>query len=406
MLTDGPGGSTNYQAGLDAINTSWTDQGVDSSASNNVIFLSDGVQTSGDTFTDEATALSDNFGANISAVGVGVNAMLTGGLNEMDNTGGSIGSQDGAVQVTDASQLADVINSPPPIVDVDSVTVNVTYDDPDNPGETLTYTETIPVGDSRLTETPSGYVLNDTVFTFSPAPPPGSTATIEIVTTFNDGSDTISSGEVQIPSYICFARGTLIETPNGPVSIENLAEGDLVLTRDNGPQPIRWMGSIRLKGGMLLDKQRPICIQAHALAPNTPSQELFVSPQHRILVRSRIALKMFGTNEVLVAAKQLCLLDGIDVAHDVQEVEYFHMLFDQHEVITSNGAETESLYTGPEALKSVGKAAQEEIFALFPKLRERDYAPVAVRPLAPGRMGRKLAARHRQNNKRLITSHY
>ncbi|MDO5620623.1 MAG: Hint domain-containing protein [Paracoccus sp. (in: a-proteobacteria)] len=204
--------------------------------------------------------------------------------------------------------------------------------------------------------------------------------------------------------FPCFARGTLIETDRGAVAIEDLAEGDLVQTRDNGMQPIRWIGSRHLPeiALNLNEKLRPIRIKAGALGAGLPATDLLVSPQHRILVRSRIAQRMFGTDEVLIAAKQLCQIEGIDIATDLAEVEYFHMLFDRHEVVTSNGAETESLFTGPEALKAVGPAAREEIFAIFPELKDRDYTPVPARLLPSGRMGRKLAVRHAQNGKPLV----
>lgn len=202
----------------------------------------------------------------------------------------------------------------------------------------------------------------------------------------------------------CFTRGTLIETERGPIAIEDLASGDLVLTRDHGPRPIRWIGSTVVTAAALArnPKLRPIRIHAGALGAGTPASDLVVSPQHRILVRSKVAQRMFGTDEILVAAKQLLLLDGIDIAHDLESVEYFHILFDRHEVVISNGAETESLYTGPEAMKGIGKAAHEEIFALFPELKARDYAPVPARLLASGRMGRRLASRHGQNGKPLV----
>ncbi len=111
---------------------------------------------------------------------------------------------------------------------------------------------------------------------------------------------------------------------------------------------------------------------------------------------------MFGTNEVLVAAKQLCQIDGIDIADDVEEVTYIHFLFDQHEIVSANGAETESLCPGGQSLKSVGKAAVEEIYTLFPELRKLDNKPMAARELASGRLGRKLAERHIRNRKDLI----
>ena len=202
----------------------------------------------------------------------------------------------------------------------------------------------------------------------------------------------------------CFARGTRIETPRGAVAVEDLRPGDLVLTRDRGAQPLRWVGSSRVDGGTLAStpRLRPIRIRAGALGQHAPAQDLLVSPQHRILVRSKIAQRMFGAAEVLVAAKQLVLLDGIDVAEDLAEIEYFHLLFDRHEVVISNGAETESLYTGPQALRSVGPAARQEILDLFPQLLDEAFVVEAARPLSSGRMGRKLAMRQAQQGRALL----
>ena len=217
--------------------------------------------------------------------------------------------------------------------------------------------------------------------------------------TFTYGGITYRNIDFIVAAPYCFAAGTMIETDRGAVAVEALAEGDLVVTRDNGLQPIRWIGSRSLSARELAgnEKLRPIRIRAGALGHGVPAADLLVSPQHRVLVRSKIAQKMFGTDEVLVAAKQLCQIDGIDVAHDLAAVVYYHLLFDRHEVVISNGAETESLFTGPEALRSIGPAALAEILTLFPELADRDYRPAAARTLASGRLGRKLAVRHGQN---------
>ncbi|KGJ17297.1 hemolysin [Paracoccus sanguinis] len=200
----------------------------------------------------------------------------------------------------------------------------------------------------------------------------------------------------------CFSAATLIETARGPVAAGDLAVGDMVRTRDAGLQPIRWIGRRALDTAALerAPHLRPIRIRAGALGEGCPAADLVVSPQHRILVRSRIAQRMFGTDEVLVAAKQLCQLDGIDVAQDLSEVVYIHFLFDDHQIVFSNGAETESLLVGPEALKSVGIAARAEILALFPELA--DHAAVPARTVTSGRMARKLAVRHLQNQRPLV----
>ncbi|AGT10178.1 Hint domain-containing protein [Paracoccus aminophilus] len=201
---------------------------------------------------------------------------------------------------------------------------------------------------------------------------------------------------------ICFARGTLLECAEGLIAVEALAVGDLVRTRDHGLRPIRWIGHRQIGAQELarLPNLMPIRIRAGALAAGVPSADLTVSPQHRILVRSAIAQRMFGVDEVLVAAKQLLALDGIELA-EVTEVEYFHLLFEDHEILFSNGAETESLFTGEEALKSVGIAAQHEIFTLFPELRHRDAAALA-RPVVSGKKARQMAERHQRNHRPLL----
>lgn len=219
--------------------------------------------------------------------------------------------------------------------------------------------------------------------------------------------DADGTGSIIVDDFLpCFVSGTLIETAEGCRPVEELRTGDMVLTKDHGLMPIRWVGSRKLTKGdlVLLPHLRPIRILAGALGHGKPERDLLVSPQHRILVHSKIAINMFAASEVLVAAKQLLLLDGIDYADDMAEVEYFHFIFDGHEIVMSNGAETESLYTGPQALKSMNASALREILNLFPELahQDPDSPPPAARRLLSGREGRKLAHRHAQKHRQLL----
>ncbi len=203
----------------------------------------------------------------------------------------------------------------------------------------------------------------------------------------------------ELPIVPCFAAGTMIRTAEGERPVEGIAVGDLVWTRDNGLQPVRWAGRRTLRP-VELDAQpnlRPIRIKAGALGAGQPARDLVVSPQHRVLVRSSIAVRMFGASEVLVAAKQLLSLPGIEIDAEARDVTYLHLMFDHHEVLVSNGAETESLYPGPMALAALGEAAAAEIHALFPELRDENAAFPPARTLVPGRLARKLADRHGKN---------
>jgi len=205
-------------------------------------------------------------------------------------------------------------------------------------------------------------------------------------------------------SAVCFCDGTLIETDRGPRAIESLQPGDKVLTRDNGFQPLRWIGQRRLGAADLAaaPNLRPVRIKAGALGPGCPATDLAVSPQHRLLVRSRIARRMFGADEVLVAARHLCGLPGIAEIETATEVCYLHMLFDRHEIVQANGAPAESLHTGPMALRSLSPQARHEIFALFPELRGGTCPRQPARPLIEGRRGRQMAQRHLRNAAALV----
>lgn len=99
----------------------------------------------------------------------------------------------------------------------------------------------------------------------------------------------------------------MIETSSGLTAVEALAKGHVVRTLDQGFQLLRWIGSRKLTIDQLEKNPalRPIRITAGTPGPKTPSEDLVISPQHRVLVRSKIAQRMFGTAEVLVAAKQL-----------------------------------------------------------------------------------------------------
>ena len=109
-------------------------------------------------------------------------------------------------------------------------------------------------------------------------------------------------------------------------------------------------------------------------------RDLMVSPQHRMLSRGYRAQLLFGESEVLVPAKSL--VDEFQVTIDYcGMVTYVHMLFDRHEMVIANGAESESFYPGDEGVSSLNEPARAELFRIFPELRSNrgTYGPM-IRP--------------------------
>lgn len=204
-------------------------------------------------------------------------------------------------------------------------------------------------------------------------------------------------------TVVCFTEGTDILCKDGLKHVEDLAIGDHVWTVDGGFQPIRWIGSRSLSKYELAANPNlyPIRIRAGALGKNCPETDICVSPQHRILVSSKIAQRMFDQDEVLVSAKHLLPLDGVEVVEDIVDVKYFHFMFDDHQVVWADGAYAESFYSGAQGLKSLTEEARKEVLEIFPELENDTHEVVAARTIIKGRQALQMAKRHQANQKAL-----
>lgn len=201
----------------------------------------------------------------------------------------------------------------------------------------------------------------------------------------------------QFTGAVCFTKGTQINTIKGKVNIEDIRIGDMVWTLDNGYQAVRWIAATTLSARDLHEREtlRPIRIQAGALAANEPEVDLIVSPQHRIYLRSGLFKDLCDATEVLVPAKDLVGQKGVRRMTDETPVTYFHLMFDDHEIVMANGCLTESFFTGPEALRSIPNATRSELFDLFPELMTLHHLPQKpARPFIKGKRARTVIARH------------
>jgi len=171
-------------------------------------------------------------------------------------------------------------------------------------------------------------------------------------------------------NVICFAKGTLLRTPDGLRAVEDLAEGDRVETRDSGAQPVQWIGHRRISGARLhaLPELRPIRVRTGALGFERPSPDLIVSPHHRILVRGEMAAALFSTSEVLVAAADMVNDRSITLEHQTREVVYYHVMLPAHHLVWANGVACESFHPAHTSLESIPDDQRHTLFAAAPDL--------------------------------------
>jgi hypothetical protein len=182
---------------------------------------------------------------------------------------------------------------------------------------------------------------------------------------------------------ICFTPGTMIQTENGPLPIEQIGEGCKLQTKDNGCQEVLWTGKRRITGARLyvMPDLAPIRLQRGALGADVPDPGLLVSPDHRVMVKGAAARSLFATDEVLVAARDLVNDHSIIVDRSVREVVYHHMLLPGHEIVFANGVENESFHPASAGLETLGDDDRSRLLAQVPELA-RDvnaYGPYARR---------------------------
>jgi hypothetical protein len=146
-------------------------------------------------------------------------------------------------------------------------------------------------------------------------------------------SDSGGGTEIFLSAVACFCRGTLILTDQGEAAVEDLAIGDRVVTLSGEAKPVRWIGRRAYDGRFIAGKRDvlPIRVIAGALADGVPARDLWLSPEHSLYV-----------DGVLVQAKHLVNGATIIQADDVEQVEYFHIELESHDILFANGAPAET----------------------------------------------------------------
>ena len=145
----------------------------------------------------------------------------------------------------------------------------------------------------------------------------------------------------------CFLRGTKILTSDGERNIEDLAVGDLLPTMFGGLRPVQWIGRYPYKKSdpskPWAESVLPVRIARSALGPNVPNDDLYVTALHSVLI-----------DGVLVPAEKL--INGATITRyepEGDEMEFFHIKLESHDVIYAEGAPAETLSERSGFLRSI-----------------------------------------------------
>jgi autotransporter passenger strand-loop-strand repeat protein len=193
------------------------------------------------------------------------------------------------------------------------------------------------------------------------------TGTVDPLTQIQVSSDTLLT--MTVPP--CFAAGTRIATPEGERRVEELRQGDLVLTASGQQRSILWLGHRRVDCRRY-PKPRdvwPVQVRAGAFGERKPCRDLWLSPDHAVFVVG-----------VLIPVRYL--INGRTIAQEERDaVSYWHVELARHDVILANGLPCESyLDTGNRCAFADGGAAVQ----MHPDFALRIWDAEACAPLVRG----------------------
>ena len=136
---------------------------------------------------------------------------------------------------------------------------------------------------------------------------------------------------------VCYLRGTNIRTKKTGRRVEDLQIGDLVLTLSGESKPIKWIGRQRFEknaGSPWPKSLLPVRVSRFALDEHTPHRDLYVSPNHALLLDGVLIPAMYLVNGTSIVQA---------MPEGVEEIDYFHIELETHEVIFAEGAAAETL---------------------------------------------------------------
>jgi hypothetical protein len=166
---------------------------------------------------------------------------------------------------------------------------------------------------------------------------------------------------------LSFGRGTRVALSEGrPRPIETLRPGDLVLTRDHGPQPLRWIGSATFRAA---GPFAPVVITSGTMGN---VGDLIVSQQHRMFLYHRREARRSGPAEVLVQARHLLNGDSVFLRNG-GFADYFALVFDRHEIIYVEGVPAESLLVTEATVSRLPPDLSADMLARFPGLTQTQH---------------------------------
>lgn len=205
----------------------------------------------------------------------------------------------------------------------------------------------------------------------------------EIVARRQDGS--IFIGQDRAPAiplfesaFSAFAHGTLIQTAEGEIAVEDLQPGDLLVKSDGKQAPLMWIGSSSFVPADTGTRTPLVRVMSDSLGQGRPSGFLTFGPSARILHKPLHLRGEDSNKNVLTLMRDL--VDGVNIIEITPPtpVRLYHICLARHAAIKVSGLEVETFHPGPYATRKLPIHVRDRFLSMFPYIRtEEDFGKLA-----------------------------
>ncbi len=182
-------------------------------------------------------------------------------------------------------------------------------------------------------------------------------------------------------AFSAFARGTLIQTTNGPMAIEDIWPGDKIVTQEFGPLSALWIGSMSIIPDAPVDRPenaQMTRVMADTFGMGRPMSDLLVGPGARLLHRPTALRELPGGGLVYSPARDFADGDSVIQITPQRPVKVFHICLARHATIQAAGLDAESYHPGKDVAKTTGPNMLQLFLSLFPHVEQiEDFGPMA-----------------------------
>lgn len=191
-------------------------------------------------------------------------------------------------------------------------------------------------------------------------------------------------------AFCAFSRGSLVDTENGPVAIEDLLPGDRVLTVDGQAETVLWKGSTTIIPGRPGPKGRNLRltrIMADSFGMQRPMSYVIAGPAARLLNTPNHLRAVSGGAQMLTPVQEF--VDGMNVIETAPPtpVELFHLCLPRHAAIRVGGLEFETYHPGVNAPRMISHAMRSLFLNLFAHIDHlADFGPLAYARAGDGQI--------------------